>query len=54
MLPIDRDNTQSAIDSLDTALEVLGRARRSGSIPKAAARATAASTAAVRASPISR
>jgi 1-acyl-sn-glycerol-3-phosphate acyltransferase len=34
MLPVDRDNTQSAIDSLDTALEVLGRGEAFGIYPE--------------------
>ena len=54
MLPVDRDDTKAAIASLDTALEVLGRGEASASTPRAPARATAGSTAAVPASPISR
>jgi 1-acyl-sn-glycerol-3-phosphate acyltransferase len=34
MLPVDRDNTQSAVDSLDTALEVLGRGEAFGIYPE--------------------
>jgi 1-acyl-sn-glycerol-3-phosphate acyltransferase len=34
MLPVDRDNTQAAIDSLDTALEVLGRGEAFGIYPE--------------------
>jgi 1-acyl-sn-glycerol-3-phosphate acyltransferase len=34
MLPVDRDNTQSAIDSLETALEVLGRGEAFGIYPE--------------------
>jgi 1-acyl-sn-glycerol-3-phosphate acyltransferase len=34
MLPVDRDNTQQAIDSLDTALEVLGRGEAFGIYPE--------------------
>ena len=34
MLPVDRENTQSAIDSLDTALEVLGRGEAFGIYPE--------------------
>ena len=34
MLPVDRDNTQSAIDSLETALEVLGKGEAFGIYPE--------------------
>jgi 1-acyl-sn-glycerol-3-phosphate acyltransferase len=34
MLPVDRDNTQAAIDSLDTALEVLGKGEAFGIYPE--------------------
>jgi 1-acyl-sn-glycerol-3-phosphate acyltransferase len=34
MLPVDRDNTHAAIDSLDTALEVLGRGEAFGIYPE--------------------
>ena len=34
MLPVDRDDTQAAIDSLDTALEVLGRGEAFGIYPE--------------------
>ena len=52
MLPVDRDDTKAAIASLDTALEVLGRGRRSASTPRAPAPATAGSPAAAPASRI--
>ena len=34
MLPVDRDDTQAAIDSLETALEVLGRGEAFGIYPE--------------------
>ncbi len=34
MLPVDRDNAQAAIDSLDTALEVLGKGEAFGIYPE--------------------
>src|SRR6185436_18656568 len=34
MLPVDRENTQSAIDSLETALEVLGKGEAFGIYPE--------------------
>ncbi len=34
MLPVDRDDTKSALDSLDTALEVLGRGEAFGIYPE--------------------
>jgi 1-acyl-sn-glycerol-3-phosphate acyltransferase len=34
MLPVDRDDTQAAIDSLDTALEVLGKGEAFGIYPE--------------------
>jgi 1-acyl-sn-glycerol-3-phosphate acyltransferase len=44
MLPVDRDDSKAALASLDTALQVLGRGRRSGSTLRARGPATAGST----------
>jgi 1-acyl-sn-glycerol-3-phosphate acyltransferase len=54
MVPVDRDDTKAAMASLDIALDVLARGRRSGSTPRAPGRATAGSTAGAPGWPTSR
>ena len=50
MVPVDRDDIKSGLDSLNIALDVLGRVRPSWSTPRVLGRGTDASTGAVRAS----